>query len=243
MSQILTFPSSLRAKADDGDAYVSFILDKNTSPDTGKSVNLYLPMGISVADNISYNSIDLGFDKARQAFQSDQLAQEDILARVIKEAAGNSNEAVAGFVAGRSIEARLAVNPFTSVAFEGTGIRSFDFEFNMIPESAEESKTINEIENFFRKYMYPEAAGGEGNLSLKYPPLFEIKFYVNGEESKYLPKIYNSYLTSLTTTFNSSTNAYHANGAPVETKITLSFQESKALIRNDLYSEDSTNEG
>ena len=75
MSQILAFPSSLRAKADDGDAYVSFILDKNTSPDTGKSVNLYLPMGISVADNISYNSIDRGFDKARQAFQSDQLAQ------------------------------------------------------------------------------------------------------------------------------------------------------------------------
>ena len=44
-----------------------------------------------------------------------------------------------------------------------------------------------------------------------------------------------SYLTQMTGTYNSSGNAFHADGGPTEIDISLTFQESKALTREDLY--------
>ena len=55
-----------------------------------------------------------------------------------------------------------------------------------------------------------------------------------------MPKILTSYLTNLTTTYNSTTNAYHDDGQPVEIDMSLTFQETRALTRGDLYDNDNT---
>lgn len=233
----LVFPSTLRANADDGDAYIAISLNKEKSPETGKTVCLYLPTGISVGDGVSYTTADLLASKVADAGQDGKVNSQDVLAGIIKGIAAEGGLA-GDLVAAEGIKQGIAVNPFTSVAFEGTNIRTFEFSFNMIPESKEDSEVIKKIEKFFRKYMYPKAAGEAANLSLKYPPLFDINFYVNGEQSEYLPKIFPSYLTSLSVTYNSTSNAWHASGAPVETQMALSFQESKALIRDDFGWED-----
>jgi len=236
----LVFPSALRSDADAGNGYISFILDKETSPDTGSAVNLYIPSGIAQSDSINYNTADLGLARAAEKFReakesgSDAESSNAILNAIIKEGVAKGG-LTGGAAQAIQLQKREALNPFTSVLFESTGIRQHDFSFNLIPESAEESKTIKEIVTFFKKYMYPEALGGNAAaLSLKYPPLFEIKFYVGGDESPYLPKIFKSYLTSMSTTFNSSVNSFHPDGSPVETLINLSFQEAKALVRQEV---------
>lgn len=239
----LVFPSSLRTKADNGDAFMSFTLEQENSPDNGKSVSLYLPTALTIGDSVNYNTFDEALISGAAAVrEGNGISSEAGTAVGLNLAAKSGSSVASAFASSEALKNKAAINPKTAVAFESTGIRTFDFQFNMIPESSEESDVINKIENFFRKFMYPDATS-EAAISIRYPPLFKIEFYVNGEISKYLPKIETCYLTSLQTVFNSTSNAFHKSGAPVETAITVSFQESKALIRNDLYGEDNNQEG
>ena len=42
----------------------------------------------------------------------------------------------------------------------------------------------------------------------------------------------------MNTVYNATGNSFHADGAPTEIDISLSFMEDKTLTRNDLYSDD-----
>ena len=78
-----------------------------------------------------------------------------------------------------------------------------------------------------------------GSIAVVYPPLFHIDFYVEGGISEYLPKIKPCYLTTLDTTFNSTSSTFHQDtGAPTEVDISLTFQEERTLVRQDLYTTD-----
>ena len=102
----------------------------------------------------------------------------------------------------------------------------------MISESPEEAETIKQIVDLVRKYSMPEATG---TLSIQYPAFFEIEFYQGDKRNKFMPKIFQCHLTSLGTTYNATSNIFHADGAPLETDMSLSFQEQKSLTRKDLY--------
>ena len=53
-----------------------------------------------------------------------------------------------------------------------------------------------------------------------------------------MPKIMDTYLVNCTTTYNSTTNAFHEDGQPVEVDMSLTFQETRPLTRHDLYREE-----
>ena len=81
-------------------------------------------------------------------------------------------------------------------------------------------------------------------MVLVYPPYWEITFWkgVSDEDGEpdlvtndYMPRLKLCNLTGLNTTFNSSGNFFHKGGAPIEVDISLSFTESMALTREDLY--------
>ena len=100
-----------------------------------------------------------------------------------------------GLTAKAAQDQGVAFNPQTALAFEGVELRQFAFEFQLVPESKEEAEDARRIENFFRKYMYPEKAG---LFSLKYPPKFKIQFFIGEEENKYMPMIHDCYSVSYT---------------------------------------------
>jgi hypothetical protein len=50
-----------------------------------------------------------------------------------------------------------------------------------------------------------------------------------------MPQIMESYLASMNTVYNASSNMYHADGSPSEIDVTLTFTETKALTREVLY--------
>ena len=134
-----------------------------------------------------------------------------------------------------AVEKGVAVNPNTKVAFEGTSVRTFQLDFKFIAESKAETEVAKQIINIFRNYMYPEKTGA---LSLQYPAEFKISFMLKKERNPYMPTILNSFLTNMTTTFNPSTNSTHADGSPTELDLSLTFQETRAMVRDDLYSEE-----
>lgn len=121
--------------------------------------------------------------------------------------------------------------PNTNVKFDSMSIRSFSFNFKMVGRSKSDTTVIDRIAKIFQKYIYPEG----DDVILKYPPTWQIKFYDgDGLENLYIPGIYDCYLTSFSSTFNSSTNIFHEDGSPIETDISLSFQETKQLNRQEI---------
>lgn len=238
---ILTFPETLRSRvSEDGFPHVSFSMARKGVPEFTQ-IHLFVPVGIGSNDGMNYGSAELGIGGmvANAAVSGDNVGSADILSRVTKSAKGGMGAipGIGGFAASAELKSGLIVNPYTATTFEGVNVRQFEFAFKLVPTSASESVTAHDIENAFRKYMYPKDIGAG---SLEYPPTFRIKFMAGGKVNKYMPRIIDTYLTGMTASYNATGNSFHANdgklgAAPVEIDLTLSFQEVRAITRDDLY--------
>ena len=239
---ILRYPLNLVEK--DNQELIRFrIVDRNTLEDQ-RSIYLYSPPGLSIADAAGYTQADLGLvggagDLAAEVSSGKKEANvsntlSDLVSAATTAAVGKFGVAgQAGMIAGG-----IASNPYTNVQFTGTNLRSFAFSFKLVAESPDESDSIKDIENTFRKFLYPKKFGSSEFL-LEYPPLFKIEFMKlqggDASPNKYMPFLQYCYLLNMTATFNSATNLFHKTGAPVELDLALTFQEAKALKREDLY--------
>jgi len=67
--------------------------------------------------------------------------------------------------------------------------------------------------------------------TFKFPDIFEITYLNKGKKNKNMIQQIQSYLTSVTVTYNTSSPTFHADGMPTEVDLQLTFQESKALNR------------
>ena len=248
------FPRSLR-RAGEGEGLPSirFSIKKSLPADESEfqSVQLYMPSGLQFTDGANYNGVDLGVINAAKRFVNTAKEGEKSTAKAF---ISNDEQIVAtlkildkigvdqSITSAQALQQGVAFNPATALAFENVNLRQFSFAFTLVPESEKESSDIRDIENFFRKYMYPEV---EGFVS-KYPPTFEIKFYdaiTNDEieESVYMPMIHDCYITGVDVTINPEGNSFHkaSNGfAPTSTNMTLTFAEGRMLSRHDIYNKD-----
>lgn len=245
-STILLFPESLRRQANNGVPHVRFkVLGDD---DDGPCCHLFIPQGFSVPDNASYTSIDLGTAGGTEsaiANDGNNVTAADAVGG-LASAGGLVGQAVGSASAGAALggitklRQGIASNPYTETQYTGSGVRSFGFQFKLMSQSSKEANTALAIEHFFRENMYPEDAGA---FQLKYPNRFKINFYNGDAPNKFMPTIKECYLTTLNTTYNSTTNAFHDKGQPVEIDIAATFQEVKALTRNDLYDTEVDSEG
>lgn len=132
-----------------------------------------------------------------------------------------------------SVSAKAVLNPNITTAFTGVGTRSFTFTYKLVPETKKESETITNIIKTLTLAVYPEAQG----FTLRYPPTWTIRFLKNITSREDLPsvnRIYECYIENFNVTYNSNSNAYHDDGTPVETDISFSVKETKALNANDI---------
>lgn len=237
---ILTFPSTLRSRvSEDGFPHIAFSMVRGEMGEY-TDIHLFIPIGMASSDSMNYGSAELGIVGAAADAGSaggNTADSSDIVSNVTAQfKKGGSKVAQAA-----ELKSGVVVNPFTSVTFEGVNVRSFEFAFKLVPTSKEESLTAHQIENAFRKYMYPKSRGAG---TLEYPPTFRIEFMAGGLPNKYMPRIIDTYLTTMATNYNATGNAFHTNdgdlgAAPSEIDISLTFQEVRALTRDDLYSDSS----
>lgn len=153
----------------------------------------------------------------------------------------------------RNLADGLTVNPLSSIIYEGTDLRSFQFVFNLIARNSKESAEIDRIVKNFKSLSRASAASTqpgalEGFIAelhpeyLTHPHIWEIKFYgqgTNGTEiSTYLPKIKTCLLTSVGVTYGGAENGsplfFRETGAPVEYTISLAFQEMYMNLAEDV---------
>ena len=223
------------------------------------SVVLYMPAGISVNDNLSYDNVDTGLggmavnaagSSANTGEFIDKIKNnaKPIAERVVSQklADFSQEKGIVGGAAGQAlINSGEVVNPHTQMLFRSPSLRQFTYSFKMIPRSQAEAREIIKIVQFFRIAAYPEVStgnaptGAKGTSSLematfKFPDIFEITYLTNGKKNKNMIQQMHSYLTSVTVTYNTNTPTFHADGMPAEVDLQLTFQESKALNRKHI---------
>ena len=244
MSSILAFPSTLGESVTKGGNHVSFeIIGKDSAIDVNK-IHLYIPTGFALGDGANFGNIDLGvINAAESMIKKDDKGKNSNVGELEATAIGSALLNKLGIggdlnaAGAAAAKAGVAINPQTTLTYEGSNIRQFELSFQLVASSAKEAETIRVIEHTFRKYMY---AKREGDFALKYPPLFRVKFMKGKKVNKFLPFLIDSYLTSMNATYNSDGNMYHKDGAPTDVTISLSFQEQKQLTRDDLYEDGSS---
>jgi hypothetical protein len=233
----------------------------------GDKVSLYLPPSMVFQDGVMYEQPDLGLlgagtASALRAGQTDigalvaaayasadlqsvgDLFQQGLTSEGAQVAALRISRRVSSEVQG-AIETTtgVALNPNKRSAFRGVAIRSFAFDFKLIPNSKAESEQIKKIVQFFRTELYPDLAsvipvgGGVDTFSAayKFPSKFNIKMTYAGRPVGI--NILPCFLNQVSVTYNPEAMSFHKDGDFQQTNISLQFMEERTLSKQDILRE------
>ncbi|NCU26198.1 hypothetical protein EOM86_05680 [Candidatus Nomurabacteria bacterium] len=226
------------------------------------TVQFYTPVNLTIADSATYGSIDLGtmggaakniYDKALKAQESGGFADLGTAASTIMSGISSAasklwqnkgeigeyyllNALPENISRQVSYNAKQVVNPHTMTTFQSINIRSFSFAFKMIAESREEASQILQIDQFFRKNLYPTLSAL--GLFQIFPPIWQIKFYHGprgtDKENRFLPRIHDCFLTSYSSSYNEEYSSFHEDGAPFSISAEMQFTETKPYDRDTI---------
>lgn len=215
---------------------------------SAQQINLYLPQGVQYADKVEYENADLGAVGAAVAdgqapdtfsLPSEQLGDKGIQGMLVNSIVGTFSEKAGQVQRARS---KVAPNPNTRALFKQVGLRTFSFQFKLVPVNEQEARTIENIIKVFRTELYPsmimaEGLGIDAALGYNFPDRFKIEqFY--GDASTRAQKIAPAYLDSFTTNYNTTNQTFFRGetGAHYfsEVDIAMTFTESKTLSRKDI---------
>lgn len=249
------FPRELR----DPNSSYPFVSLSFIAPRDQKRYYIHLPMpgSLGVTDGATFDEIDLGMmagaggqDALQKALHGDIGGAVGSAGGGLKQGASVATNFSAAELANiastrmKSLEkykknigfASKKIQPANkNTNFTGNNSRSFSFDFKLVAKDSKDSENIKNIHNLLRQYLYAGDDGGAPNLILDFPPVWIIKFWdTPGVENNFIPKIFGSYLETLTCTFNGESNAYRVDGAPVDVSLAMTFKESRVLVRSDI---------
>jgi hypothetical protein len=223
----------------------------NTIVDYPLIATLPIPVGLPMADNFSYGStnqnqvgaiaqdaLENGTSKAiKNASEAakgsgDSTTQAAVLAQILSKTGGIGTGPTNAISDAVLYNKRTLLNPNQVTTFSGSNTRSYSLDFKLVAQSQKESDDIRELIKRLQYNAYP--AGN--TLILKYPSEFRIRILnANSEDfNRYYSPIYNCFLMNISTAYNVSGNSFYSSGAPLDVSLTLGFQETKALTRDDI---------
>ena len=154
-----------------------------------------------------------------------------------------------------SLSAGRVKTPHMELMFEGVARRTFTYAFVFIPKSRQESETIKEIIDTFKKHMTPNFSGKEDSTemfginqkvtstqqfrSMDIPDTFQINYMYRTVENQYINKISECYLQQMDVQFGGDKfSAHDASSAgtpgapPSRVTCNLTFQEINIIDRD-----------
>jgi len=126
------------------------------------------------------------------------------------------------------------LNPNLELLFNGPALRSFNFTFKLSPRSGTEADEVKKIINFFKKNMAVRVV--EGNIFLKSPYVFQIKYWKGTSEHQSINLIKTCALQSCSVDYTplGSYMTYEDEAATmVSYNISLQFQEIEPVYSDD----------
>jgi hypothetical protein len=218
------------------------------------AITMYMPTTVSVTYGANYTDTEIGTVAAKgkevvEAFTSasrDVDTQKKVIPETLKlvgedlELAGIATAGAAvpgaqGLREAIEIQEGVITADRMELAFKGVGKRKFQYSFKMIPRNREEADEIQKIIYAFKFNMLPEFQSGSKSRKMVVPNTFDIQYMYKGAENSYLNKVSTCVLENMTVSQGGDrykTFSENENGAPpVETTITLDFQELEIITR------------
>jgi hypothetical protein len=204
----------------------SAVLSDNIAGSIGKSLKEFaVNIGDAVASGEGQKGVAAG---AAAAAMQAVLGQGDIN-QIISRATGN------------------VFNQNVELLFNGVTLRpAYQFSFDMVPRSKDESNRIKEIIRTFKKNMTPQkgtptTTGGGGGLFVKAPNVFKLQYMSGGKPHPFLHRFKPCALTQMSVNYNGSAQyATYSDATPVHMQMTLQFQELSPIYAEEY---DNTAEG
>lgn len=176
---------------------------------------------------------------AQRAKYSGTTSRGGMLAEIASSANDNGpTEYINNVVAN---EAGEIFNPDSELILQGISLRRHAFEFLLTPRNKEENEMILKAIRMFKIASHPSKGGirtENSSSNLVYPYEFSIHF-MDGRRENYgnplnIPPIPDCACTNIEVTYNPQGVKFHADGSPVQYRITVAFTEHQTLTRDDL---------
>lgn len=134
-------------------------------------------------------------------------------------------------------------NPMMEMIYKTPQFRNFTFEFKFYPRDEKEALEVQRIIERLRFHQAPEFYKDTQGFLVP-PSEFDIKFYCNGSQNPNIPPISTSVLKSIQVNYapegfsayevpGESSPALGRTGMPVAVQVTLQFQETTYLTKDD----------
>lgn len=135
-------------------------------------------------------------------------------------------------------------NPNAEMLFENIEMRTFALKYKLVPRSATEAEIISQITKLFKRNMLPgtqvsevfqwSRGNGVTNGYISVPDLVRVSFMKGGSENTRLPQFKMCALTQVDVNYTPDGQyaTYH-DGTPVATELTLNFQETKLIYKEE----------
>lgn len=191
-----------------------------TQPDTKPvgSISLYIPDTVNFTYNAQYENTSLA-----------TASQQTPLVRAVLKPVVNTlrqNDALKLLLRSQG----MAFNPNLQLLFDGINFRDYQMAFTFTPYSKQEADTVAKIIEMFKKHSAPRL-GTAGGMFFVPPSIFEPKFYFEGRENRKINRIAKSVITSVDVNYAPNGFSTYADGAPVQTQLTIQFKEIELITR------------
>ncbi len=216
--------TGLQSTAGMYEAFGSFLNNQRSTP-VGQ-IALYMPENFNLTTSLSYD------DTSSLASSMGALPLIGKAVRAATNLAGGGDNDALKLVLNR---AGYVFNPQKQVLFQGVNFRDFQLSFTFTPYSAAEAEQVKNIIEKFRMYASPKKNTEVGQNMFWVPPaLFEIDFKQQGQHNDKLPRLKDCVIESIDVNYTPNGWSAHADGAPVQTNLTIQFKEISLIGRDDV---------
>jgi hypothetical protein len=115
--------------------------------------------------------------------------------------------------------------------FQGLEFRQFNMTFTFTPYSQDEAEAVRSIIQTFRKWSAPKISESFGGMFLVPPALFNIEFRYKGAINQNIPRLKRCVVEFVDVNYAPNGWSAHGDGAPVQTQMTIQFQEIELIGR------------
>jgi len=223
--------------------FAGFSLQRNIDLRAEHTVVLFMPDTLRAGYSHDYDAISVTSVLGNAGFLAQAIA--DVKGKsagatdpyVIQTAAGllpgiqSSQELTNLLVFGTTGK---AINPQMELLYNSPTLRTFNFDFRLVPRNQSEAMRIKDIINTFKYYSAPYINDNTSGRFYVPPARFIMEFHHRGDENSFLFKTKQCVLNDIQVDYAPNGYATHYDGSPVETKLTLSFTETTMISRNDI---------
>ena len=203
-------------------------------------IALFMPDGINTSYDNEYEALSLTATLGAVGFGAQALASKggdvDQTNAFIAEAAGSILSRIAGnedlTKLGVFATTGRVINPQLEMLYTSPVLRKFTFDFRMIPRNAIEAELIRAIIFNLKYFASPTIPDNSTGRYFIPPAQFEIEFYDGRNNlNEFLFKTKKCVLSGINVDYSPNGFATFKDGAPVETRLQLTFQETVIIDR------------